>query len=65
MKGRVNFASPIVLGRQVVSYFGGIMALWGFRFFLEDFWVCFGGGGLARRGRFPERLAGKEALGIV
>lgn len=36
MKGRVKFASPLVLGRRVVT----LEALWGFRFFLEDFWVC-------------------------
>lgn len=27
--------------------------------------VCVWGGPWVRRGRFPERLAGKEALGIV
>lgn len=38
MKGRVKFASPLILGRRVVT----LDALWGFRFFLEDFWVCAG-----------------------
>lgn len=60
MKGPVKFASPLILGRRVVT----LEALWGFRFFLEDFLVCVGVP-RARRGRFPERLAGKEALGIV
>lgn len=61
MKGRVKFASPLALG-TTSSYFGGIMRIQVLPGGLLG--VCVGAL-RARRGRFPERLAGKEALGIV
>lgn len=62
MKGRVKFANPLVLG-TTSSYFGGIMRIQVLPGGLLG--VCVWGALRARRGRFPERLAGKEALGIV